>query len=79
MLLRLDSLRRLFDELPADSKRDAEAAGALDQLLARLSGERRVWKEGRVVSDLKTRISAERNTFNSGQQLSSLHNFKQFS
>jgi len=59
-LVRLDALRKTLDDDPAKS---------LDRLLARLSGQRKLWESGEVIGDLKTTLSTENETYSAGQPI----------
>ena len=69
MLLRLDSLRAIFDEQPPESKRDVQAPSPLDPLLSRLSGLRRTWTKGELRNQLKTQLTSQQKTFKVGEPI----------
>ena len=60
LLARLDSMREVLSE---------DLQSTFDLLLGRLSGYRRIWTEGEVVTDLRTQLSAERDTFPTGTEI----------
>ena len=59
-IARLDALRKTLD---------GDAAKSMDQLLARLDGQRKVWESGEIVDDLKTTLSTEQKTFRAGRPI----------
>jgi len=63
MLLRIDSLSRVFDEQPEGSLRAVQAPSPLNRLVSRLGGERLAWLNGKTVDDLKYRLVSNHKTF----------------
>ena len=59
-ILRLDGIRKSLDD---------DTAKLMDQLLARLEGQRKIWEAGEVINDLKATLSAGKETYSAGQPI----------